>query len=104
MDLKIEGGGPLKIGGSSNSPDLQWATIDIFFKNADNDHSYTATAEILIPKRGDITFAEMQDIARKKAALLFRKAADALDSHSIAELEALSDALISNLGHIPELP
>jgi uncharacterized membrane-anchored protein len=94
MSLKIEGGRLDRIGGQCNAPDAQWATLSVYLANADNDHSYTATAEILVPKRADATLLELQETARKEAVLLFRKAADALEAQSVADLEAMSESAL----------
>ena len=78
MKLELEQVRISNIGGRTGLPGRVWASVDMFFKDADTRHSHEISTRVLLPFEPSLSVANMQEEAGLQAQELIRAASEAL--------------------------
>jgi hypothetical protein len=87
MKLHLESVEFWDIGRSATRRTEQWGTIAVWMKDREMGRNHLVEVKVVVPKRREVTFGEMQELARTQAIEVLRQAADALEGGSFHDLE-----------------
>ena len=87
MKLHLESVEFWDIGRSATQRTEQWGTIAVWMKDTGKGRNHLVEVKVAVPKRREVTFGEMQEIARTQAIEILHQAAKALEQGALHDLE-----------------
>lgn len=76
-----------RIGVPSSSGDAMGGKLELRFRDIETGRYSAVELSLFLPRRPDVTFAELQTASRDQAKTILREALSCLEAHSVDELE-----------------
>jgi hypothetical protein len=86
MRLEIEAVEFWNIGERSTRSSEQWGTIALWMKDKAEGRNHTVEVKVVVPRRADVTWSEIQEAGRTQAVTILRRATEALENGSLEDL------------------
>jgi hypothetical protein len=85
-DIRLTG-----VGERAADRDKQWATVSLHFHDTELDHGTSVEVRVLVPKRADATFGEVESVAQARSVVALRQALEILSEKPLGQTQASLD-------------
>ena len=79
------------IGKTTGSKDMMWSQLEIRLLDTEGRRFSRAKLTLPVPRRPDVTYSELQNVARDHAIEFLRETLRCLEEHDVTTLERLTE-------------